>query len=545
MAAATLADVTLELEIANENLGIMRANSTLAIEYMDMFHDMVQNKFDVLVAAVTGDALAKLEATREQNMFNEKILAALEDQQCPEKPEKKEDEAGWGSITGIGLAIAAALGTVVGGIKGWYKGWKMFMGKSITGMEKFGRNLNARMYKINKNLGRIGKMVRGWYGNLKAVLKGIPVFLKAFVIELGKALKSLGKDFSKLFKGSKFGQYIIKGVKAFKGFMTRAGKFFRPLVDAFKTLRAGFGKSGKMISTVTGYFAKFSKAFKFFGTLASKIAWPITVIIATVQGAIAAWNKEGGFFNKIGAFFGGLVGSLVGGLMDLGKSLISWVLGVLGFDNAEKWLDSFSFEELIGDLIEGIFDLISDTIDWFKETFTWENMKKQWGNFTDWVGEMKDSLFGWWDEFKAWMLETFSWKNIYMNLPQSVRGGLKYLGLAPDLSEDGDASESNMNDAANTGVEQKQVPQGTWQTVKGWFNSDDAQTVPNQAGARLDAAQDANANMKKSGGAVIINAPQTTNNVNNSSSTGSVNVRSGGAKKAPPGPSYEDMMTSP
>ena len=552
MAAATLADVTLELEIANENLGIMRANSNLAIEYMDMFHDMVQDKFDVLTAAVAGDALAKLEATREQNQFNEKMLDALNGLKTEKEKEISTEEGGFG-IAGIGLAIAAALGTVVGGIKGWYKGWKMFMGKSITGIEKFGSRLLKRMMNINKYLGYIGRAFRLGY-----------IFLKSFVVELGKALKGLGGDFVKLVKSgfsklgtsigkmfsglgkTKAGTMILKGINMFKGWMDSLYKFFRPTIFIFKKMTGTVGQVSKWTASISKYFQGFAKAFGFFGKLASKIAFPIMVIIATVKGAIAAWNKEGGFFNKVGAFFGGLVGNIVGGILDLGKSIISWVLGAIGFDKAEKWLDSFSFEELISDLIQGIFDTVSDVIDWFADTFSWENIKKQWENLTDWVGELGDSLFGWWEEFKTWMDETFSWKNIYMSLPVSVRKGLKWAGLAPDVSEGGSASESDMNNSANTGMSASPaVPQSGWETIKSWFNSDDAEQIPNQTGAQLDAVQDANANMKKSGGAVIINAPQTTNNVSNSSSSGSVNVRSGGAKKAPPGPSYEDMMMAP
>jgi len=553
MAAATLADVTLELEIANENLGIMRANSNLAVEYLDMFHDMVEEKFENLIIAVTGDALAKLEATREQQIFNEKMLDALHDLKPKDKGGDAKPEEGFG-IAGWGLMLAGTLGTIVGGLKGWYKGWKAFSLKSITTMEKMGSRILKASMKTNKYLGYITRSFRLGY-----------IFLKTFVIELGKALKGLGKDFfslvksgfkslgtsiSKMFSSlgkSKAGQLVLKGINMFRGWMNSLYRFFRPTIYIFKKMTGTVGKMSKMTASISKYFAGFSKAFGFFGKLASKIAWPITVIIATVQGAIAAWNKEGGFISKLGAFFGGLVGNLVGGIMDLGKSLISWVLGKLGFKDAEKWLDSFSFEELINDLIQGIFDTVDGVIDWFAETFSWENLKKQWTDLKDWAGGLGDALFGWWDDFQTWMDETFSWENIYMSLPVSVRKGLKWAGLAPDMSEGGSGSESNMNDTSNTGMSSPapNVPQSGWETIKGWFNSDDAQPIPNQTGAQLDAAQDANANMKSKSAPVIINAPSTTNNVSNSSSTGSVNVRSGGAKKAAPGPSYESMMTAP
>jgi hypothetical protein len=93
-----------------------------------------------------------------------------------------------------------------------------------------------------------------------------------------------------------------------------------------------------------------------------------------VSGALDGWNNtQGGFMDKLfGAISGGLTGllnGLIGGLLDLLKDGLSWILNLLGFENASKFLDSFSFEKLIEQGVSGFFDFVKGMINWVVDLF--------------------------------------------------------------------------------------------------------------------------------------------------------------------------------
>ena len=66
------------------------------------------------------------------------------------------------------------------------------------------------------------------------------------------------------------------------------------------------------------------------------------------------------FIDGIGGGLGKLIGNLLGIPLDLLKSGVSWIVGAMGFDKAEEFLDSFSFAELIKDLVSAPFNMISN-----------------------------------------------------------------------------------------------------------------------------------------------------------------------------------------
>jgi uncharacterized protein YggT (Ycf19 family) len=77
-------------------------------------------------------------------------------------------------------------------------------------------------------------------------------------------------------------------------------------------------------------------------------------IFDTVSGAIDGFKKEG----VLGAIQGGITGLINGVFMsffDLVKDGISWILSAIGFDDAAKFLDSFSFSDLFASLMDKIF----------------------------------------------------------------------------------------------------------------------------------------------------------------------------------------------
>ena len=178
-------------------------------------------------------------------------------------------------------------------------------------------------------------------------------------------------DIGKFFTNNKF----IEGtINFFKSSWTK-------FVNMFSELSLTISNIGKMIGEVfssskgiSGMFSSFVKAFEgLFGTLkiffsaginlGKRLLIPLQVVLSIfdmVSGAVDGWAKEEGSFGKkfFNAFEGGLTGllnGLIGGLLDLLKNGISWIAGILGWENASKALDGFSFTDLITRGINAIF----------------------------------------------------------------------------------------------------------------------------------------------------------------------------------------------
>ena len=132
----------------------------------------------------------------------------------------------------------------------------------------------------------------------------------------------------------------------------------------------GVSKIGNFIEGIKNFFTgignwlgNFAKVFKGAMIIAEKIALPITIIMGLFDGITEAIKgyEEDGILGGIQGFITGVLNSVVGGFLDLIKNMISWVLDKLGFDNASKFLDSFSFSDMIKKFVNMIFHPI-DTI---------------------------------------------------------------------------------------------------------------------------------------------------------------------------------------
>jgi hypothetical protein len=97
--------------------------------------------------------------------------------------------------------------------------------------------------------------------------------------------------------------------------------------------------------------------------------------------------------------------------LDLLKSAVSWILGMFGWKSAEKALDSFSFSDLIGDMISGMFDMIKGAVEWVKLLFSdpTEALKSLWTGILGGYASLMDLL---WSPVKsaiAWVMRLFGW----------------------------------------------------------------------------------------------------------------------------------------
>jgi len=148
--------------------------------------------------------------------------------------------------------------------------------------------------------------------------------------------------------------------------LTEVGKILSPIANFFTsaatgtfgkvmgTIRAGFGQ-------VVSVFSRMGAVFQGLAATVGKIFLPITIVmtlIDTVKESMSGFEQEG-FIGGVKGAITGLINSLIFMPIDLLKDLVSWALKKLGFEEASKKLDSFSFSDMFSDFIDFLFDLPS------------------------------------------------------------------------------------------------------------------------------------------------------------------------------------------
>lgn len=299
-------------------------------------------------------------------------------------PSPVKDDSG----IGIGGILGAALG-IAGVLTGMLVGFFGQLSAIIIGALK-----NSKVGKaISSFTTRLVNRITTLYSNILTSFKNTKT-VKA-ITEFSKNLNTTISNFFTAIKNgivSKFttGTNSIKGFldksDIFKTVVSKIKSFYTPFVELFKAIGEFLPKGKGMFSGIKGFItaigskisvvtSTFSGAFrvgKMFGGLLAKLAWPLTIIMGlwdTVTGAIAGYKKDG----VEGAIKGGLSGllnGLVGGILDMIKGGISWIAGALGFDKAEKLLDSFSFSSIIESFVGGLVDFAQSIFDLLMAPFT-------------------------------------------------------------------------------------------------------------------------------------------------------------------------------
>ena len=290
----------------------------------------------------------------EQVSLTRKLLENEEEKQSATK--EKTGGSSFDGVGGILTALAAGLGAAVGYITGYVK-----MLKTLFQM--------MPPNKITTAIAGAFEAVIGAFSSIKGIVAELFVGAKTALAEMlgkSKIVGVIGGFLSPVFE---FFASLKKGwdlMAEGSAFIKKGLDWIGGIVDAVKTF---FGTASKM----GGSFVKvFSGAMKIF----EKLALPLTVIMGiydTLKGAFKGW-EEGGFIGAIRGAITGLINSIIGAPLDLLKSIVSWVLGAFGFDKAEKFLDSFSFEDIIEGFFKAIFaplqliqDLIMHPIDTIKK----------------------------------------------------------------------------------------------------------------------------------------------------------------------------------
>lgn len=221
----------------------------------------------------------------------------------------------------------------------------------------------------------------------------LDIFKKVFK-PLLSLFSSEGKGFASLVDKIKDGWRAFTGIFVKIGTFLGNNKVIKFFSESFSKLAAWFGDIGKVISEAYAGISKvfggggsgggfISKIVAFFGDIGSKfkyffklgeiigkkILFPIVTIYDTVMGAIDGFKKDG-IFGAIKGAFSGLINSIIGGVLDLLKDGVSYVLNLLGFENTSKMLDSFSFQDLITSAVDGFFNFIKGMVQFVMDIFT-------------------------------------------------------------------------------------------------------------------------------------------------------------------------------
>ena len=197
------------------------------------------------------------------------------------------------------------------------------------------------------------------------ILDNITKFFKgAFPKSFGQLADSVA-DIKKALPGAKGGVFTraMDGVKSVFKFFARIGKTIMAPIKAIMGVT-------KKVTGFTSILKQMGGVFKFMATIGKAIAAPLTIIMGIIDGFFeskdAVSKSEGIMATMVNAVIGAIGGFIDGAifqLLDLLKSGVSWIAGFFGFDEVEKFLDSFSFSKMFNDFLDDVYK-------WFNTLFS-------------------------------------------------------------------------------------------------------------------------------------------------------------------------------
>lgn len=236
------------------------------------------------------------------------------------------------------------------------------------------------------------------------------------------------KFVSSIFGGKGWIAKTFSKVGSFLSKMAKGG------MKLFKIVFTGFDESMKVVNKVSRYLPNIikpllkiaPKLLSAFGAVARLIAWPVTIVMG-LYGAVTGFidgYKEDGIIGGIKGAIVGIFDTLVGGLLDMIKGGVSWLAGMLGFENVAGFLDSFSFSELFKDYVDGVFNILTLTADFLM-------------NIPSWIGEKMSAIGEFLKPFVSGfvdkMMSVFTFLgDILFFIPRKIGS---FIGKIPDMLE--------------------------------------------------------------------------------------------------------------
>tara|TARA_A100001388_G_scaffold150937_1_gene112221 strand:- start:846 stop:2693 length:1848 start_codon:yes stop_codon:yes gene_type:complete len=270
----------------------------------------------------------------------------------------KAEDVGMGLLAPIGL-IGAVIVSFVGGFVTEVK-------RQFDGLKALVATFGRLFKPIKDAITSAGKSM---FGN---------TLISAFFDTIKNGFTRIGNflgGITTFIKDSKFVSIISDGA-------TKVRTAIRTISDPFVKIGESIGKSVTRVLAMSSEGGVISKVLGFakgFGATLGKLFLPVTIVIGAfdaITGFIDGFKESEGnnilsrFYDGVGGGLGKLVGNLIGIPLDLLKSGVSWIMSKLGFDSAVEFLESFSFAELIKNLVSAPFNMISKAIDYIVKLFT-------------------------------------------------------------------------------------------------------------------------------------------------------------------------------
>ena len=300
----------------------------------------------------------------------------------------KAEDVGKGLFAPIGLIGGIIVSFVTGfvaEVTKQFNALKTVATKGVKGFTTIAKSLKGLLKALTPNFilatfESIADAVKGYKNIIGRQLSKIPkaVDIAADASKITEPFKSFGrmvgnvKKFfvnSKFFKGVvKFGDLLMDGVKA----------AVKPLQSLFSMIKSTSTSMAAMAGSggVIGRIMAFAQGF---GRVLGRLFLPVTIVMSAfdlITGFIDGFKESEGnnivskFIDGVGGGLSKLIGNLIGIPLDLLKKGVGMIMGFLGFDDAKKSLESFSFKDLIMDIVKAPFKLVSKAVDFIKDIFT-------------------------------------------------------------------------------------------------------------------------------------------------------------------------------
>jgi hypothetical protein len=386
--AVTLDSVNSELKESNKKLKTIKDLTVDSLDYQLLSIETFEKGFFELTEFLKGNSLLQIEKDRELAEYNKDMLDAMKKNTMVGPPSQAQQDSSnmllfLGNLKSLGAfagIAAVALGSAAGIISGYINNLKL-IGKGIVSLLNFftpnilssaviGKAVNL-FIEFTSGITKLASSLTKAITASTAVGNVVNLFLK-FTSGITKITSSLTSAVAASTAVGKVVNLFVKSVTSISQILSNAisgvTRVFNGISEFVKTAMGMGEKVAKVNESVSKFSSTFSKVFGGVLKVVSKIFTPIITIFTTIMGAIEGFKAEG----IIGLFKGAITGffeGFIGGFLDIVKDLTSWVLGALGFEKAEKFLDSFSFNDLFKEFVNSIFGFVDDIFTGIIESF--------------------------------------------------------------------------------------------------------------------------------------------------------------------------------
>lgn len=342
------------------------------------------------------------------------------------------------------LAGVTAFGAGLAGLRGWEKSAITSITKGLTTLTSSAMDgaKNLRTSILGKMFGIEVDAKTGLAKSGDTTKKGLAIYrpLSTVIEERFASLRTgflnafgIGADGKPIqdprnkMKVSATGEFITKATERITRLLNPIMKVSTGIADFIKGAGSGLFK----------FLDPFISGAKAFGTMFSKILWPVGVIMSLFESVTAYQNEDGSKFDKFKEGFGTFFADFLGAPLDLLKSGMVWILkNLLGIESDENGnikpgqgltgdalavIQNFSFKESIKGLIDGVFAIGEAAFKWFGDLFSGEksigeSMSILW---KAWLGAAADIGSWVWNKAIAPITEWFASKlGIDLDLPE-------------------------------------------------------------------------------------------------------------------------------